>query len=287
MKYYIVDDNIATVKSLANIIRSRDIGEVCGYSTDPEAAMEEILEDRPDIVLVDLLMSEMDGISLVERLRKSGSGSAFVMLSKVTDKEMIGNAYKAGVEFFIHKPVNIAEVEKVLNNVAEKIKMRRIMEDLRELFGEDGNKKGAVEDALPEESAVNEELQSLDMIFNMLGMLGEKGTREIRKVYACMRDCGCGYDKEILSRVAEERGDSVKNLEQRIRRAMKKGLTNVASAALADYESEVFQIYGNYVFDFKSVRDEMDFLEGKSKSGGRVSISHFMEGLILYGNSIR
>lgn len=287
MKYYIVDDNIATVKSLANIIRSRDIGEVCGYSTDPEAAMEEILEDRPDIVLVDLLMSEMDGISLVERLRKRGSGSAFVMLSKVTDKEMIGNAYKAGVEFFIHKPVNIAEVEKVLNNVAEKIKMRRIMEDLRELFGEDGNKKGAVEDALPEESAVNEELQSLDMIFNMLGMLGEKGTREIRDVYACMRDCGCGYDKVILSRVAEERGDSVKNLEQRIRRAMKKGLTNVASAALADYESEVFQIYGNYVFDFKSVRDEMDFLEGKSKSGGRVSISHFMEGLILYGNSIR
>lgn len=287
MKYYIVDDNIATVKSLANIIRSREIGEVCGYSTDPEAAMEEILEDRPDIVLVDLLMSEMDGISLVERLRKSGSGSAFVMLSKVTDKEMIGNAYKAGVEFFIHKPVNITEVEKVLGNVAEKIKMRRIMEDLRELFGEGGNKKEPAEDALPEESPVNEELQSLDMIFNMLGMLGEKGTREIRDVYACMRDCGCGYDKVILSRVAEERGDSVKNLEQRIRRAMKKGLTNVASAALADYESEVFQIYGNYVFDFKSVRDEMDFLEGKSKSGGRVSISHFMEGLILYGNSIR
>ncbi|OLR54642.1 hypothetical protein BHK98_00165 [Hornefia porci] len=287
MKYYIVDDNIATVKSLANTIRSREIGEVCGYSTDPEAAMEEILEERPDIVLVDLLMSEMDGISLVERLRKSGSGSAFVMLSKVTDKEMIGNAYKAGVEFFIHKPVNITEVEKVLGNVAEKIKMRRIMEDLRELFGEGGNKKEPAEDTLPEESPVNEELQSLDMIFNMLGMLGEKGTREIRDVYVCMRDCGCGYDKVILSRVAEERGDSVKNLEQRIRRAMKKGLTNVASAALADYESEVFQIYGNYVFDFKSVRDEMDFLEGKSKSGGRVSISHFMEGLILYGNSIR
>ena len=77
MKYYIVDDNIATVKSLANIIRSRDIGEVCGYSTDPEAAMEEILEDRPDIVLVDLLMSEMDGISLVERL---GSAEAALPL---------------------------------------------------------------------------------------------------------------------------------------------------------------------------------------------------------------
>lgn len=37
MKYYIVDDNIGTVKTLENIIRSRGIGSVCGYSTDPDA----------------------------------------------------------------------------------------------------------------------------------------------------------------------------------------------------------------------------------------------------------
>ncbi|MGN0849165.1 MAG: DNA-binding domain-containing protein [Victivallaceae bacterium] len=282
MKFYFIDDDKNIRNILKLIITERNLGTVCGMADNGRDGLEDIAALKPDIVLVDLLMSEMDGISLVERLRETGSGSAFVMLSKVTDKEMIGNAYEAGVEFFIHKPVNIAEVEKVLNNVAEKIKMKRIMENLRELFGEDGNEKGS-----DEEASASDELQSLDMIFNMLGMLGEKGTREIRDVYACMRDCGCGYDKVILSRVAEERGDSVKNLEQRIRRAMKKGLTNVASAALADYESEVFQIYGNYVFDFKSVRDEMDFLEGKSKSGGRVSISHFMEGLILYGNSIR
>ena len=69
MKYYIVDDNIGTVKTLENIIRSRGIGSVCGYSTDPDAAIGEILEDKPDIVLVDLLMGGIDGITMVEAIK--------------------------------------------------------------------------------------------------------------------------------------------------------------------------------------------------------------------------
>ena len=78
MRYYIVDDNLATVKSLANIISSRKLGEVIGYSTDPEAAISEIMEDRPDIVLVDLLMGGMDGITLVQNIRSRRPDISFV-----------------------------------------------------------------------------------------------------------------------------------------------------------------------------------------------------------------
>ena len=38
MRYYLVDDNIAAVKVLQNIIRVRELGEVAGTSTDPETA---------------------------------------------------------------------------------------------------------------------------------------------------------------------------------------------------------------------------------------------------------
>ncbi len=40
MKYYIVDDEIGTVKTLENIVESRDLGEVIGYATDPEKLSE-------------------------------------------------------------------------------------------------------------------------------------------------------------------------------------------------------------------------------------------------------
>lgn len=89
MNYYIVDDNIAVVKILQNVIRVRQLGDVVGYATDPELAMGEILKIRPDVVLVDLLMSGIDGVTLVAEVKKSSPDTCFVMISKVMDKKMI------------------------------------------------------------------------------------------------------------------------------------------------------------------------------------------------------
>ena len=69
MKYYIIDDEIGTVKTLENIVEIRGLGDVIGYATDPEKAVGEILALNPEIVLVDLLMSKMDGIALVDQIK--------------------------------------------------------------------------------------------------------------------------------------------------------------------------------------------------------------------------
>ena len=66
----------------------------------------------------------------------------------------------------------------------------------------------------------------------------------------------------------------------------KKRLTNVANLGIDDYSNEVFQVYANYVFDFKNIKDEMDFIKGSSSGGGRVNISKFIEGLLLYRKSL-
>ncbi len=278
MRYYIVDDNYATVKSLQNIITSRMLGSVLGYSTDPEAALPEILEDKPDIVLVDLLMSSMDGITLVQKIRETNKDICFIMISKVSDKEMVQRAYKAGIEFFINKPVNLVEVETVLKNVSEKIKMRGIMGSIRDIFADSTDESRHA----PAKSSGND----CDILLGALGMLGEKGVQDIRMIYNLMLEGRASYDKSLIERTAREEGDTVKNVEQRIRRAIKKGLTNAASAGIDDYGNEVFTLYAGYVFDFKTLREEMNMLEGKSSFGGRVNIARFMEGLILYHNAV-
>ena len=43
MRFYIVDDNIAVIKVLENIIRTRELGQTIGTSTDPEQAVREII----------------------------------------------------------------------------------------------------------------------------------------------------------------------------------------------------------------------------------------------------
>lgn len=279
MKYYIVDDEIGTVKTLENIVESRNLGDVIGYATDPEKAMGEILTLNPEIVLVDLLMSKMDGIALVDQIKGTRPKISFVMISQVADKSMIEQAYNAGVEFFINKPINIIEVEKVLNNVSDKIKMNSLVAGIKGMFAETEE-----ESVKPERK--EDVLYEINIFLGLLGMLGEKGTSDILSVCQYLIEHNEEYNKKVLTRIAAEKLEPSKNLEQRMRRAIKKGLTNVANLGIDDYGNEVFQVYANYVFDFKNIKDEMDFIKGSSSGGGRVNISKFIEGLLLYRKSL-
>ena len=280
MKYYLIDDEIGIVKTLENIIESRDLGEVSGYSTDPARAAEEIIGINPDIVLADLLMSGKDGISLVGEIKKVRPHILFVMISKVTDKSMVEQAYSAGVEFFIHKPINVIEVERVLRNVSDRLKMKNIVSNIRGIFEE--------EEKTPASAKKNDSsAQEINLLLGLLGMLGEKGTPDILAICRYLNETGESYSKEVLVKVAENLGESPKNLEQRMRRAIKKGLVNVANLAIDDYSNEVFQVYAGYVFDFKNIKDEMEFIKGNSAGGGRVNLSKFIEGLLLYRDTVK
>ncbi len=281
MRYYIVDDNIAVVKVLENIIRVRGLGDIVGSSTDAELAVKEILRIRPDIVLVDLLMSGIDGVTLVAEVRAEAPEISFVMISKVSDKKMIQSAYEAGVEFFIQKPISVIEVERILTGLEEKIKMRKIVSSIRDLFP-------AGEEAGGEQEPVVVDANRINVFLGMLGMLGEKGAKDIQMMAELMIRAGKPFERTILEQTAEEQGDSVKNIEQRARRAIKKGLTNTANAALDDYAGNIVDVYAGYVFDFKALKDEMNAIEGKSgMAGGRISLSRFMDGLIAYYNNVK
>lgn len=276
MRYYIIDDEIGTIKTLENIVEMRNLGEVIGYDTDPEVGMHNVCAYNPDIVLVDLLMSKLDGIALVEAVKKHRNSINFIMISQVNDKEMVEAAYNAGVEFFINKPINVIEVEKVLKNVADKISMRNIVINIKEMFETTNNPKTTKEDSL----------KNINFMLGMLGMTGERGTSDIISICQYMMGNNTEYNKNLLLAYAKEKGDSLKNIEQRMRRAIKKGLNNVANIAINDYGSEVLQTYANYVFEYRSIKEEMDLIKHKSHGGGRVNINKFIEGLILYDKSL-
>ncbi|MBQ2063784.1 MAG: response regulator [Firmicutes bacterium] len=196
MRYYIIDDNIAVVKVLENIIRVRGLGEIVGSSTDAELAVKEILRIRPDIVLVDLLMSGIDGITLVADVRTEAPDISFVMISKVSDKKMIQSAYEAGVEFFIQKPISVIEVERILTGLEEKIKMRKIVSSIRDLFP-------AGEEAGGEQEPVVVDTNRINVFLGMLGMLGEKGAKDIQRMAELMIRTGQPFDRAILEQTAE------------------------------------------------------------------------------------
>ena len=106
MKIYLIDDDPNILNILKIIIQTRNLGEICGLCSSPVDALEDLKYIKPDIVMVDLLMPGMDGITFVGRAKAQYPDIGYIMLSQVSNKDMISSAYESGVEFFIQKPIN-------------------------------------------------------------------------------------------------------------------------------------------------------------------------------------
>ncbi len=281
MRYYLLDDEEGVLLTLENIISTRMDGDVVGYSTSPVLAQKEAVALQPDVVVVDFLMKEMDGLAFIKGVKDELPQTRFIMLSKVNDKAMVGSAYEVGVQFFISKPINLIEIEKVLGNVEEQIKMNRLLSSIKGMVaGTDGEIAGAKEAKAPKNEAA---LKAIRTFLGMLGILQEKGTGDIMEICEILMGSGDGYSKKALQLAAKAKGDSEKNVEQRVRRAAKKALSYVAYIGNKEFDNEIFTVYGDYCFDFIALREEMDFLKDGKGSGGKVNLHKFFDGLLLYG----
>lgn len=273
MKFYILDDRPSALKTMTDIVEKLELGEVIGGNTNAIKGEAEIIAKHPDIVLIDLLMPEKDGISIVKDVLSELPDISFIMISQVVDKEMISDAYNAGIEFFITKPNNVIECENVIKRVIEKREMASVISGIRSVMGTAETKAEARDVAAPEPHREKR-------ILGALGMLGETGTNDIITVMEELKKSGKTYDsKGSLNRYAEFLGEDPKIVKQRIRRAIKKGLTNIASIGVEDSYHDTFVEYAHTLFNFDSVRSEMDLIRGKSAYGGKPSIDTFFEGL--------
>lgn len=271
MRYYIVDDDINIVKILSNIIEEKEMGDVQGHSHDGDTALKEILIYNPDIVLVDLLMPKLDGNTLVKEIKSIKPEINFIMISQVSDKELITDSYYSGIEFFISKPLNNIEVEKVVNKVAEKIRMERILNDIRKVVKDQNTNRNYGSDMV----------KRMKYILSTLGMFGVKGTNDIIAIGEYIIQNKKSYDESCIDTICSHLGESPKTVKQRIRRSIKEGLINIANAGIEDYYEDTFQQYSNVLFDFENVKAEMDRIRGKRITGGKVNINKFFEGLML------
>lgn len=271
MRFCIIDDDPNVVQMLSNIIEDRELGTVAGRANDGDSAVELLKCLQPEVVLIDYLMPKRDGSSVVRTIRETYPGIRFILISQVTDKEMIAHSYLAGIEFFISKPINVIEVENVIRSVTDKIRMERTIANIRGMLAPSSN-TGDTEGS---------RLNRIKMILGQVGVLGEKGAYDIMSIceYAMRHKIHRG--PMDLNAICDQLEDNPKILKQRIRRTVYHGLTNVANAGIEDYMDEHFVKFAGTLFDFESVRAEMDFVRGKRQEGGRVNINKFIEGLLL------
>jgi len=280
MQIYLVDDDINIINILKIIIKNRDLGEICGIASNGEDALDDFKELKPDIIIVDLLMPIMDGITFVKKAKSLSSYSAFIMLSQVSSKDMIASAYESGIEYFLQKPINSIEVENVISKVTKNLTLQRTIEKMQNLF--EVELKPTVNISKNKTSHNNSYIKNLHSILQRLGIIGDLGSKDIIEVVSYLIDNNETIHDSSLSTMLSQLSDSPKSLEQRIRRAATAGLVNLANLGIEDYGNDIFIDYSNTLYNFEQVKREMDYIRGKSTTHGKVQIKNFLNSLVFY-----
>ena len=111
-KLLIVDDEVDIRAFAKNFFKKRGI-EVF-TSKGGQEALKIIESEKPDLVLLDIHMEEMSGVDVLKHLRQNSNQTKVVMVTGVEDEDTVNEAYSLGIKGYVHKPLILEELEKVV-----------------------------------------------------------------------------------------------------------------------------------------------------------------------------
>jgi two-component system chemotaxis response regulator CheY len=113
-KILIVDDNDLMRTLLRGILRSEDC-LVIGEAKNGVIALDFIEKTKPDVVFLDVVMPEMDGLETLQNIKRDYPEIIVVMITGNPSKENVQESIQGGASGFIIKPFNSAKVLETLH----------------------------------------------------------------------------------------------------------------------------------------------------------------------------
>lgn len=135
----LVDDEEEVRKGIIRKIDWEHLGfQMAGDAENGEDALEKIEQLKPDVVMTDIRMPYMDGLTLAGRIRQKYPSMKVLIFSGYDDFEYAQQAIKLNVTEYILKPVNVEELTAILNrvhkNLDDEIEQLRNISLIRERY---------------------------------------------------------------------------------------------------------------------------------------------------------
>jgi DNA-binding NtrC family response regulator len=89
-----------------------------------DVAIRQVQEEKPQVVLLDVLMPKTDGIEILRQIKRIHPGCEVIMLTGVNSQQLAAKAMDFGAFDFIAKPFDIVELRQKVKNALEKIAQR-------------------------------------------------------------------------------------------------------------------------------------------------------------------
>jgi two-component system response regulator YesN len=125
MRIFIVEDEPKTKEGLIKIIKKFTEYEICGIASNGVEGSKLIKELKPDLIISDIQMPEMDGLSMLRGLEQEGIPYYALILTGYSSFEYVRTALHLGVVDYVLKPVDVESFISVLHETEAKIVRER------------------------------------------------------------------------------------------------------------------------------------------------------------------
>ena len=121
----IVDDS----KMVRILIKAmiEEIGhELVGEASDGMEGYEKYFELKPDVMLIDMTMPVMDGVTTIKKIMEKDKTAKIILLTSNTNTEKVKEAVEAGVAEILFKPVDETRLQETIDHTLQKESMNGI-----------------------------------------------------------------------------------------------------------------------------------------------------------------
>jgi NarL family two-component system response regulator LiaR len=119
MKVVIADDHRLILDGIKRALADQEDFEVVGEATSGNQVLPLVSQTRPDLVLLDLRMPQMDGLICLDQIKKRFPETKVVVLSVSTDEKLIQTVLRRGASAYIVKSVNPIDLPSALRQAVE------------------------------------------------------------------------------------------------------------------------------------------------------------------------
>ena len=120
VRILLIDDDVDFVKATTKVLESKPYEVVAAY--DGKEGLEKARNEKPDLVLLDILMPKVDGFAVAEQFKKDQALSKIPVVALTSFSDSYGQPFAFEVSDFIQKPVSpkdlLAMVEKHLGRLS-------------------------------------------------------------------------------------------------------------------------------------------------------------------------
>ncbi|MFV0519255.1 MAG: sporulation transcription factor Spo0A [Lachnospirales bacterium] len=123
----LVDDNEELVETIVSFFGKFDDLKVVGTASNGIDALEQLPKIKPDIIILDSIMPQLDGFGFLEMLNKNVVDKPkTIMVTANTSEESISTAMELGVQCFMAKPFNLDSLAQRVRTISQPIKPGKI-----------------------------------------------------------------------------------------------------------------------------------------------------------------